>query len=100
MNRFQKKCFIGSTSAHLLLVVVLFAGPAFLTSKGKVDDLPPLDFVPWKTVDAMMSGGGSPQARPPAPIPAPPAPPVARPPTPPVQAERPPERPKEPEPPK
>jgi len=98
MNRFQKKCFIGSTGAHLLLVVVLFVGPAFLTSKSKVDDMPPLDFVPWKTVDAMVSGGGNPQARPPAAVPTPPvpAPPVVTPPSPPVRAERV----KEPEPPK
>ena len=102
MNRFQKKCFIGSTGAHLLLVVVLFVGPAFLTSKSKVDDMPLLDFVPWKTVDAMVSGGGNPQARPPAAIPTPPvpAPPVVTPPSPPVRAERTPERIKEPEPPK
>ena len=100
MNRFQKKCFIGSTGAHLLLVVVLFIGPAFLTSRSKVDDLPPLDFVPWKTVDAAVSGGGNPHARPPVAVPTPPvpAPPVA--PPPPVQAERTPVREKDPEPPK
>jgi len=100
MNRFQKKCFIGSTGAHLLLVAVLFVGPAFLTSRSKVDDMPPIDFVPWKTVDAMVSAGGNPQSRPPAAIPTPPAPPVAPPPTPPVRAERAPETVKEPEPPK
>ena len=39
-----------------------------------------LDFVPFKTVDAMVSGGGSPTARPPAPAPLPqPAAPAAQP---------------------
>jgi len=100
MNRFQKKCFIGSAGVHLLLVVILFVGPAFLTSKCNVPDMPPLDFVPWKTVDAMVSGGGNPQARPPvaAPTPPVPAPPVVNPTPPPAPPEKPPEKIKDPEP--
>jgi TonB family protein len=102
MNRLQKKCFLGSAGVHLLLVVVLFIGPAFLTSKSKVDDMPPLDVIPWKTVDAMVSGGGNPQARPPVAAPAPPvpAPPVVNPTPPPVTPEKPAEPVKEPQTPK
>jgi|SRR5882762_3198876 len=102
MNRLQKKCFIGSAGMHLLLVVILFVGPAFLTSKSKVDDPPPLDFVPWKTVDALVSGGGNPNARPPVVTPTPPAPapPVVNPTPPPLTPEKPPEKVKDPEPPK
>src|SRR6266404_2711288 len=74
MNRTQKKCFIASAGFHLLLVVVLFVGPAFLSRRSKPDNLPVLDFVPFKTVDSAMSGGGDRNARPtvatpPAPLP-------------------------------
>lgn len=46
-------------------------GPAFLSSKSSIDDLPVLDFVPLKTTDALVSGGGDPTAKMPAPAPAP-----------------------------
>jgi TonB family protein len=59
MNRFQKKCIIASTGLHLLLVIILFVGPAFLSSSSKTMDVPLLDFVPVKTVDELVSGGGS-----------------------------------------
>jgi TonB family protein len=49
-------------------------GPAFLSSKSKVDNLPLLDFVPMKTIDAAFAGGGSPDAKPPPPAPQPPQP--------------------------
>jgi len=100
MNRIQKKCFIGSAGVHLLLVLILFIGPAFLTSRSKVDDMPPLDFIPTRLVDAAVSGGGNPRARPPVAAPAPPvpAPPVVNPTPPPVTPEKPPERAKEAEP--
>ncbi|MCU0786168.1 MAG: TonB C-terminal domain-containing protein [Verrucomicrobia bacterium] len=76
MNRLQKKCFVAATGFHLLLLVILFVGPAFLSSADKPDSLPLLDFVPMKTIDAALSGGGSPTAKPPlpAPQPQPPAP--------------------------
>jgi TonB family protein len=75
MNRLQKKCFVAAAGFHLLLLLILFVGPAFLPSN-KGDNLPPIDFVPWKTVDALISGGGNPTAPPPqtAPTPTPPAP--------------------------
>lgn len=76
MNRLQKKCFFAATGFHLLLLVILFVGPAFLSSRDKSDDSPVLDFIPMKTIDAAFSGGGNPNAKPPppAPQPQPPAP--------------------------
>ena len=81
MSRTQKKCFIASAGTHLMLVLLLLIGPAFLMSN-KSTDLPPLDFIPWNTVDALVSGGGNRNARPPV---APPTPPVPLP-TPPQPA--------------
>ena len=80
MDRLQKKCFVASSGIHLLLLVILLVGPAFLTSKSKVDDSAVLDFVPTKLIDAAFSGGGNPNGTPPPP--APPAPPEPRPPAP------------------
>jgi protein TonB len=76
MNRLQKKCFIVSAGLHLLLAVILVVGPAFLSSKDKTADMRILDFVPSRLVDAAVSGGGNPNAKPPpraipAPQPAP-----------------------------
>lgn len=100
MNRLQKKCLLASAGFHLVLLSLLFIGPAFLTSSSR-PDLPVLDFVPVKTVDALVSGGGNPNARPPAaaPLPPPPQPPpVAVPVAQPVVNKTPPEPPqKEPE---
>ena len=39
MNRLQKKCFIASAGMHLLLVLILIIGPAFLSSKSKIEDI-------------------------------------------------------------
>jgi TonB family protein len=80
MDRLQKKCFIASAGIHLLLALILVIGPAFVSTKGKPDDLPLLDFVPVKTVDALVSGGGNPNAKPPPAVQAPqPQPPVTQP---------------------
>jgi TonB family protein len=98
MNRTQKKCFIASAGFHLLLVVVLFVGPAFLSRRSKPDNMPVLDFVPFKTVDSAMSGGGDRNARPPAaapPAPQPPQPVAAQPPPPQPEKVREPDPPKE-----
>jgi protein TonB len=85
MNRIQKKCFVASAGFHLLLLVILFIGPAFLSSSEKSDNRPPIDFVAYRTIEEALSGGGSPKARPPAPAPEPqkietpqPAPPTPR----------------------
>lgn len=76
MKRLQKKCFLAATGFHLLLLIILLVGPAFLSSREKPDDSPVLDFVPMKTIDAALSGGGNPHAAPPAPAlrPQPPVP--------------------------
>lgn len=82
MSRLEKKCAIGSAGLHLLLLSILFVGPAFLSSRSKTDDMAVLDFVPMKTIDAAFAGGGNPNAKPPppAPQPLPPQPQVAPPP--------------------
>jgi len=100
MNRIQKKCLVAATGFHLLLLLILFVGPAFLSSNQKADDRPLIDFVPLKTIDEALSGGGNPNARPPAPLLQPPAPqPETKPPVP--QAQPPPQpRVQQPEPPK
>jgi TonB family protein len=71
MNRLEKKCVIAAAAFHLLLLLVLLVGPAFLSSRDQPDNLPVIDFIPFKTVDAMVSGGGNPAAKPPAPAPLP-----------------------------
>jgi colicin import membrane protein len=82
MNRLEKKCLIASTGTHLLLALILFVGPGFLNPGKPSETLPVIDFVPSRLVDAAVTGGGNPNARPPqaAPVqppqqtPAPPAP--------------------------
>lgn len=102
MNRIQKKCFIGSAGVHLLLLLILLFGPAFLSSRDKTQDTEILDFIPATTIDGnAFNPGAAPTAQkaPPAQQQtaqaAPPAPVV--PPTPPKPE---PERISEPEPPK
>lgn len=92
MNRNQKKCFLVSASFHVLLLVILFIGPAFLSSSEKSDNRPPIDFVAYRTIEEALSGGGSPNARPPAPAPAPPKieTPSPAPPAPPIEKVEPP----------
>ena len=76
MNRLQKKCFIASAGLHLLLVLVLLVGPAFGSSRSKMNDVPLIDFIPVKTVDGIVSGGGNRNAPLPAALTRPPAPPA------------------------
>lgn len=73
-NRLQKKCFIAAAGFHLLMGVILLVGPAFLSSSKKADERPPIDFIPLKTIDEALSGGGNPNARPPSPQPPAPQP--------------------------
>jgi TonB family protein len=99
VNRLHKKCFVASTGFHLLLLLILLIGPAFMASRSKPDTMPVLDFVALKTVDDALSGGGNPNAKPPPatfekPQPAPPAP-VVKPEPPPPEKVRTPEPPKE-----
>jgi colicin import membrane protein len=79
MNRLQKKCVIASAGFHLLLLLILFIGPAFLSSRSKGDALPVLDFIPSKLIDSPFVGGGNPNAALPPPAQ---QPPVAQPPQP------------------
>jgi len=86
MNRLQKKCVIGTAGIHLLLLVILFVGPAFFYSKPKADDLQVLDVIPANLIDAAFNSGvanaappppapvAPPQPPPPAPVVTPPAP--------------------------
>ncbi|HEX3890349.1 MAG TPA: hypothetical protein VHX90_05805, partial [Verrucomicrobiae bacterium] len=84
MNRLQKKCVIATAGFHLLLLVILFVGPAFFNSKPKVDDSQVLDVIPANLIDAAFNSGvkGA-QPPPPTPIVTPPQPqPTPTPPTP------------------
>ena len=71
MDRLHKKCVIVSAGLHLLLVLILFVGPAFLAPKTKFNDASTINFVPSILIDGAFSGGGNPNARPPAPRPQP-----------------------------
>jgi TonB family protein len=70
MSRLQQKCLIASTAFHSLLLLLLVVGPAFLSRPEPTFDLPLLDVIPTKVVDAAMYGGGDPNAKPPPPPPA------------------------------
>jgi protein TonB len=79
MNRLQKKCVIATAGVHLLLLVILFVGPAFFYSRPKADDLQVLDVIPANLIDAAFNSGVANAAPPP---PAPVAPPQPPPPVP------------------
>ena len=85
MNRLKKKCVITAAGVHLLLLVILIVGPAFLASKDEANDLQVLEFVPMMTTDKPFQGGGNPKAAPPPPPQAPPQPPEPRKATPPPE---------------
>jgi TonB family protein len=94
VNRLQKKCVIATAAGHLLLLVILFFGPAFFWRQPEPENLPMLKVLPTTAVDeALNSGVASPKPPPSAPTqiqsaPPEPAPPVTRPmekPTEPVQ---------------
>ena len=83
MNRLQKKCVMATAGVHLLLLVILFVGPAFFYSRPKADDLQVLDVIPAHLIDAAFNSGvanaqpapaAPPQPPPPAPVFTPPAP--------------------------
>ncbi len=74
MSRLQKKCFIAASGLHLLLVVILLVGPAFLAAhsrKTEDKDFKIMDVIPGKLIDEAFSGGGTPNPAPPTPAPAP-----------------------------
>jgi TonB family protein len=74
MNRVQKKCLVASTAFHGLLLLVLLFASAFLAPRSQQLELPLLDVIPARLVDAALFGGGDPEAQPPAPAPTPPTP--------------------------
>jgi TonB family protein len=73
IDRQQKKCVVAATGFHLLLVLILLIGPAFLSSKSKPDITPPLDMIQGRLIDEAFSFGGNPNGQPPPPA-LPPAP--------------------------
>ena len=68
MNRLQKKCVMATAGVHLLLIVILFVGPAFFYSKPRADDLQVLDVIPANLIDAPFNSGVA-NATPPPPAP-------------------------------
>ena len=78
MSRLQKKCFIGATSVHLLLLATLVIGPGFF-SKETVDESEVLTIIPLMATESGPAGGGAPSA------PVQPTPPTPAPPTPAIQ---------------
>lgn len=68
-QRLQKKCLIASAGFHLLLIVILFVGPAFLAGNDKAEDLQVLDIIPPTAIEGNHAGGGNPHAAPPPPTP-------------------------------
>ena len=64
MSRLQKKCFIGATGFHLLLLAVLIVGPV-LMSPGESDSTPVLEFIPMIVTESSNQGGGTPRPTPP-----------------------------------
>jgi TonB family protein len=81
MNRLQKKCVIATVGFHLLLLVILFVGPAFFNARQKPDDSQVLDVIPANLIDAQFNSGVK-NAQPPAPAPIVTPPPQPAPPAP------------------
>lgn len=76
MSAVNKKSVLVSAGTHLLLIVVLFVGPAFLVTKKQVNDMPVLDVIPENLIDQALFGGKPAAQPPPAPQPKPEPPPV------------------------
>lgn len=69
----QKKCFFASAGAHVLLVILVVFGTAFL-SKKQIEIAVPLNLISATVVDALIANPGD--GRPPSPIPRAPNPPT------------------------
>ena len=76
MNRTDKKCLIGASAGHALLLAILVIAPAFVLSSSKLNESDVLTIIPDLTTDKLFSGGGNPNAAPPAPTPPAPKPEV------------------------
>ena len=93
MNRLQKKCVIATAGFHLLLLVILFVGPAFFNEQPKVDDSQVLDLVSPDAIESAINSGSQ-HATPPPPAqivtpPPQPVPPVPQPVVPPAPVPQP-----------
>jgi protein TonB len=88
MNRLKKKCVLATTGFHLLLLVILFVGPAFFWSREKPDTTPVLDMIPANLVDSATTGMANAQPAPAPPV-VTPSEPTPQPPTPAPQVEKP-----------
>lgn len=93
MDRLAKKCVIASSILHGTLVLVLLVGPAFLPAEKPLEAKQIIDFIPYKTLEASLSGGGNPNVPQTIPQPIPPTVPT---PTPPPQRQEDPPRREEP----
>lgn len=68
MSRLNKKCLIASGALHVLLLVTVFVGAAFILRRPPPQpNLPILNVIPDKLVDQALYGGGTPHATPPPP---------------------------------
>jgi TonB family protein len=67
MNRLQKRCLVATAGIHLLLLVILFVGPAFFSARQKPDDLQVIDVIPANLIDAPFNSGVK-NAQPPPPV--------------------------------
>jgi TonB family protein len=74
MDRLAKKCVIASSVLHGTLVLVLLVGPAFLPAEKPLEAKQIIDFIPYKTLETSISGGGNPNVEQTIPQPAPPTP--------------------------
>jgi outer membrane biosynthesis protein TonB len=74
MSRLQKKCFIGATSLHGLLLLALVVGPGFFTEK-EMPSEPMIEIITDRATDAINPNPGTPgssQGAPPPPVTPPP----------------------------
>ncbi|MCO5051423.1 MAG: TonB family protein [Verrucomicrobiae bacterium] len=74
MSQLQKKCLVGSTTLHVLLLLTLLVGPAFLVKKQEPLNLPEITFEPAFLIDEQLSNPGGAAPGGPAPIQSPPEP--------------------------
>jgi outer membrane biosynthesis protein TonB len=84
MSRLQKKCFIGATSMHCLLLLALIVGPGFFTKESE-PSAPMIEIITAEATDAINPNPGTRGAATPAPAPVTPAPVAPTPP--PVQSQ-------------
>jgi protein TonB len=89
MNRLQKKCVLATAGFHLLLLVILFVGPAFFWARQKPDNTPVLDMIPANLVDSATTGMQNAQPPPPSPADVTPPQPSPQPPSPPPPVAKP-----------